>query len=147
MTSGVTQTSSDAKKNDNDTGEHLHWNDSYNTGDEKTDAEHHRLFALINEFQDAIQDHLESDNLAILFSVIVDTFNVHFSKEEVKTKILSYPNFESYIKNHCNLLSAAGRVKLNLEEKVAGAPGTAFMFLKNWVKIHIASGHQGKSHV
>ena len=127
-----------------DPGAHLHWNDSYNTGNEQTDEEHRRLFALINEFQDAVTDHVASEQLAIMFSVIVDTFNVHFSKEEVKSKILSYPAYESYIKNHCNLLAAAGRVKLNLEEQSAGAPGTAFMFLKNWVKIHITSGHQNQ---
>jgi len=101
------------------------------------DGHHKNLFAIINEFYDAMKAGKGSVVLGPILDRLLQYTNTHFSAEEAKMMQHGYPNYSQHKLAHEDLI----RQLKDFKEKVAqGQIGTTIPvlnFLQGWLTNHI----------
>lgn len=84
----------------------IDWQDSYRLGDAEIDAQHHRLFVLVN----ALFSLTDKDKLTEALANLLRHTRDHFSHEENNMRRLGYPGMKAHVEQHNTLLSKLGNV-------------------------------------
>lgn len=118
----------------------IEWDPSYSVGTPVLDADHKKLFEILNRIYDAWQSHAPSKaELDVLFDELLDYTDGHFSREEGKLAARDYPDLDRHHAEHERLRELvlafrsrhlAGQQPDKLTEDMA-------KFLKSWLVEHI----------
>ena len=110
----------------------IQWNDSFKIGDAEIDAQHQRLFAIINRFLEAVGDAEVKRTAMSLYEYTRE----HFDHEERLMRRIKYPEVSAHVGQHNLLISQLNAVSLKI------ADGTLVRqqlesFVAGWLDDHI----------
>jgi hemerythrin len=116
----------------------LKWDDKYELGNEKIDAEHRIFLGLIVDFHDAAMRGESTDKLIRIFKEISKYAEFHFLSEENVMTEYNYPEQPQHAQMHSRLLSEA---KDKLYQLIRGSisPDEVFEFLFEWFAFHTST--------
>ena len=78
----------------------IKWRDSYNTGVEQFNSEHHKIVELINMMFLAVRDKADQEVTEKVCSEILSYAEYHFVNEERAMKEANYPDIDQHITEH-----------------------------------------------
>lgn len=115
----------------------FNWKPEYSVGNAKIDEEHKKLFALVQEFENAdSNDGLVSGLLGRLESYV----EIHFAHEEQMMKEANYPEFDAHVKEHKIFVEWLKTVQKTYQRAAESPFEVGEMvnsFLENWLVKHI----------
>lgn len=113
----------------------LKWSDQYVTGVDFIDADHQRIFQLINALEHPgrrADDPSPKDSLAIF----MDYTGQHFEKEEELMRYLEYPGYETHRADHGRAVAWVQVLHAQAEAGLLTPPSIG-AFAGEWVRGHI----------
>ncbi|MFQ5480657.1 MAG: bacteriohemerythrin [Thermodesulfobacteriota bacterium] len=113
------------------------WHDRYSVGVEVFDAQHKRLFSLINNVHEAMTLGSEKEKVVAILGELLDYTNKHFSKEEELMKNAGYEGYEDQHEKHIKLVEQLCAFKDKCEHGNAMIDMKLMGFLKDWLTKHI----------
>jgi hemerythrin len=127
----------------------MKWDQKYELGQERIDAEHRIFLGLIVDFQNAANIGAPKEKLIRLLKEIAKYADFHFVSEENIMTDNNYPELKQHAYLH-NMLLAELKDKLHQFENSATSADAVFEFLFEWFALHTSTedkrlvGHLGK---
>jgi hemerythrin len=116
----------------------LHWDEKYNLGNEKIDAEHHIFLDLIVEFDSLATLGASKDKLVRTLKEIGKYAEFHFLSEENLMIDCNFPDLEQHMKLHRHLVSSLEDQLFRLNAGTSN-PGQVFEFFFQWFAFHTSN--------
>lgn len=116
----------------------LYWDDKYNLGHEKVDAEHHIFLNLIVEFESLAVQEASQDKLVRTLKEISKYAEFHFFSEENLMTDCNYPELEQHKSLHRHLIASLEDQLFKLKAGTCSA-GQVFDFLFQWFALHTSN--------
>jgi hemerythrin len=113
------------------------WNDSYTVHVRQFDAQHKKLFEIVNELADAMRVGKGDDVIRDVVSQLAVYTRTHFLQEEVAMRQTGHPDFASHQAQHNNLMTAVEKYKSDLNEGRKPNIVAVLNFLQKWLVDHI----------
>jgi len=110
----------------------IEWRDSYKIGNAAIDAQHQVWFARINSFLQA------TDRKSLQYcEVMMNQYTrVHLKFEELLMRDIQYPDIDSHLLQHQELLAKLGEIEVQIDnDTLDTAQWTSF--LTDWLLNHI----------
>lgn len=117
----------------------LVWNESYSIDDKQIDAQHKKLFELLNEVSHLVQE----EQATPLFSTIkmISELSIyaifHFREEEKLMKEINYPELELHQAQHKEYVLQINQLKENYQKQDPLINYEILDFLNTWLSKHI----------
>jgi hemerythrin len=115
----------------------IKWRESYSTGVEQFDKEHHKLVELINAMFEVMRDKRELEAVEKLLDELITYTQYHFDNEEKAMEEASYPGLAEHREEHEKLKAEAVNFKSRLKEDVENGTKNFYIFLREWLTKHI----------
>ena len=127
------------------------WSDDYLTGVAEVDADHRRLFALVNRLHARVRGAAEgagdgvdepapglTDPVATALAALADYVEYHFAREEEVMENAGYPDLIAHMNRHRNLArTVRSLVTMHAENPAQPLGDDVLAFLKDWLTGHI----------
>jgi hemerythrin len=113
------------------------WNESYSVHIQQFDAQHKKLFEIINELTDAMRVGKGEDFIRDVVSQLAVYTRTHFLQEEVAMRQTGYPDFVSHQAQHNKLMTDVEKYKADLIEGRKPNIVAVLNFLQQWLIDHI----------
>jgi len=113
------------------------WSDEFSVGIPSIDAQHQKLFALLNDLHAALACGRGSSVVGRTLVGLLAYTASHFAHEEKLLADTAYPSFHDHKAEHVRLLAA---VKQLQSDRLAGQAAISLdvmHFLKGWLRGHI----------
>ncbi len=114
------------------------WNQSLSVGVETFDTQHQKLIDMLNELHDAMKSGKGNDVTSSILNRLTIYTVSHFSAEEAKMSLFSYPLMAQHKKEHADLVA---QIKDFQKKFLAGEAGLSIQlmnFLRDWLVNHIS---------
>jgi len=121
------------------------WDQSYSVKVERCDAEHRKLFDLINALHDAMRVGKGRTVLQQIVAELHDYTQTHFKAEEALMERANYPALAGHRIEHQRFVARVGEFKNDLNAGVGGNAVAVLEFLKDWLAKHIKQIDQSYS--
>ena len=115
----------------------INWRDSYNTGIQQFDSEHHKIVELINAMFEAIRDNKSKEIFEQIVTDVLLYIDTHFSHEEQAMASANYSGLEEQLREHSLLREEVGRFKSLISSDFPHGIGEFYRFLREWLLHHI----------
>jgi|ERR1035438_5817871 hemerythrin-like metal-binding protein len=114
----------------------LSWHERYSVGHAELDAQHKKLFELVNHFDDVIQMGLTAE-LGLIMDDLIAATVLHFRWEEDLMLQAGFPSLFEHKKMHDDLLKQIKEARTRMQ--AGGHVGTKSVvrFLADWLTNHI----------
>ena len=113
------------------------WNDAYSVKVQQFDAQHRKLFEIINSLADAMRVGKGEDVIRDVVGQLAVYTRTHFLQEEVAMKQTGYPDLASHQDQHNKLMADVEKYKKELDEGRKPNTVAVLTFLQNWLVQHI----------
>jgi len=113
------------------------WNDTYSVHVQQFDAQHQKLFAIINELADAMRVGKGEDVIRDVVGQLAVYTRTHFLQEEVAMRQTGYPGLAAHQEQHTKLMAEVERYKSDLIEGRKPNIIAVLNFLRQWLVNHI----------
>ncbi|PSO47346.1 MAG: hemerythrin [Cyanobacteria bacterium SW_9_44_58] len=116
-----------------------HWSDKYETGFPIIDKQHQKMFALVNQLNQAMVEQADQTTLKQLLRELLNDTIEHFTLEEDLMKEHDYPSYEQHKQIHDRLTHKVRKVLHCLEsnEDPTLINSELSHFLHQWLVHHI----------
>jgi methyl-accepting chemotaxis protein/hemerythrin len=115
----------------------LEWDSSFETGIGSIDGQHRKLFEMVNDLHDAMQQKRSKEAIAQILGKLIEYTGSHFGHEEQAFRSTSYPEESSHKNEHSRLVEQV----LGLQAKFNGGEAvltqSVIDFLQDWLIKHI----------
>jgi hemerythrin len=118
------------------------WKNSYSVKVKSCDAEHIKLFSLINDLHEAMQSGKGSQVVQRVLGDLEGYTQSHFSAEEALMSKAKYPALATHRMEHKTFIDAVAKFR---KEGVAGQSISVLTFLNDWLINHIMRTDQNYS--
>ncbi len=115
----------------------LVWSDDFATKIFEVDVQHKRLFTMVNELDDAMQNGKGKQLLGKLLSNLVHYTKSHFETEERFMREHGYPEYDEHKDKHDKMTRKVLDVQKEFESGNAHLTLAVMAFLQNWLTEHI----------
>ena len=115
------------------------WQDSYSVKVFQFDAQHKRLFDLINQLHDAMSKGQGNDVLGKILRELVSYTKTHFAAEEQLLQSKKYPGYLSQKTAHDKFVAQLATFQQEFSEGKSAVSAKILTFLRDWLINHIAS--------
>lgn len=115
----------------------LKWTEALLTGIPQIDKQHRKLVALANDLHHALKDGKAQEVMQQILDELVDYTKSHFSFEEGMMRKYRYPEYDTHIKAHQQLVKQITDIYENFRSKRGCIGLETFVFLKDWLVNHI----------
>jgi hemerythrin len=112
----------------------IDWKDNYKIGNSDIDAQHEQWFEEINQFLEAT----DKESLVVCEMQMYRYTRVHFAHEEKLMKSISYPDLETHVRQHNELLAKLNEIAFQIADDTLDRQVWK-KFLSNWLQNHIAN--------
>jgi len=118
--------------------EKMVWNDTFSVGVAEMDAQHRKLFILINQLVDCrtARDGTTSEKLHDVLSGTLDYTQVHFKAEEDYLQRIGYPQLPAQEKEHAAFVEKMTTYCMAASYGVLDYEG-AYHYMREWLLSHI----------
>jgi hemerythrin len=113
------------------------WTERYSVNIAALDRQHQRLFATINELNEALATGEGAAVINPVLQQLVEYAQTHFAAEEMLMTEYEFPGLSTHCMGHRMFIES---VTAFLEDYRAGKPGvpvSLLLFLQTWLKEHI----------
>lgn len=115
----------------------IEWKPEFSVGVAEIDEQHQKLYAIIDELQNAHRKSLDYKAILAILSQLVDYSDYHFRTEDNYMIEKSYPLFSSHRKEHLAYIKRTGEFITALEKDEATLSEDILKFLCEWWQNHI----------
>ncbi|HYE23673.1 MAG TPA: bacteriohemerythrin [Clostridia bacterium] len=115
------------------------WNSSYSVSVEQFDTEHQKLFALVNELNDAMRAGQGRFVLRNVLDSLIAYTNQHFTAEERAMKATRFPEYEAHAEEHSRLTAQVHDFAKQFEAGETAITIDVLYFLRDWLVNHIVT--------
>jgi hemerythrin len=113
------------------------WDPRYSVEIAELDRQHQKLFALLNELYDALQDGQGPEIAGKVLERVMDYTVYHFAQEEMMFDQHGYPDADAHRAEHAKLTAQAKELAQRLRSREAEVPVATLKFLCDWLSKHI----------
>ncbi len=121
------------------------WSNSFVTGLEIIDDQHHQLVDLINKFGSALtENNANFVDIAVMFKELVRYLDYHFKAEEqLMAEVgVDQRHVEQHMRSHRSFLEDAGVITADVTRDKSEVPGRLLDYVTHWLANHILSEDQ-----
>ena len=115
----------------------LTWDSKYSVNIGEIDAQHRKLFDLVNNLHDAMKSGQGKNVMGKILSELVDYTVYHFRTEEDLFQKHGYPGYLNHKKEHDDLTKQVLDLKGRSDKGEMIVTVEVMNFLKNWLNNHI----------
>jgi hemerythrin-like metal-binding protein len=115
----------------------LNWKNDYSVGNAQIDADHHRLFDLINEFHYVFTHNRQLREIARVLNDLVKYSEEHFQREEEMMAAHDYPGLDEHREIHAALFETVFQLQSKFEQNAVKIESETIDFLRHWLTDHI----------
>jgi hemerythrin-like metal-binding protein len=115
----------------------IQWRDSYNTGVDQFDREHHKIVELIGVLFSCVRDQRESSEMTKAIADLVEYTGYHFDNEEQAMEQAAYPDLDSHKEEHRKLKEQALEFQTMGQTVEREKVREFYKFLREWLVDHI----------
>lgn len=115
----------------------IKWRESFSTGVEQFDQEHHKLVELINEMFLVLRNKADQEEVEKLLTELIAYTQYHFDNEEKAMEDANYPELTEHKKIHEALKTQALEFQDLLQEDLNNGTKKFYRFLRDWLTNHI----------
>ncbi len=115
----------------------IKWRDTYSTGVERFDLEHHKLVELIDVMYGAIRDKSAKEVAEKACTELVAYTIYHFENEEQAMAAVDYPDLEAHKAEHARLKHEAQSFNVRINSSFPEGATELYHFLRDWLVTHI----------
>jgi hemerythrin len=113
------------------------WSDAYSVHVRQFDAQHQKLFEIINALADAMRVGKGEDVIREVVGKLAVYTRTHFLQEEVAMRQTGYPGLASHQAQHNKLMTDVEKYKKDLDEGRQPNTVAVLNFLQMWLVDHI----------
>jgi hemerythrin len=113
------------------------WDTSYSVSVKSCDAEHQKLFDLINKLHEAMQLGQGSTIVSPVVDELEKYTQTHFRAEEALLRQACYPKLDDHRLQHQKFVAQVKQFKDDLQAGRLGNSIAVLKFLKDWLADHI----------
>lgn len=114
----------------------LSWHERFSLGNAEIDAQHKKLFELVNHFDDAIKEGRTEELGRILDDLLANTV-LHFEFEETLLKQRGFPKRAEHERMHRELMAQIRDLRHVMAEGGHISTKAIVRFLADWLTSHI----------
>ncbi len=117
----------------------IEWDPSLETGNPRIDAQHKRLFALVNELRDACVEGRERSATSVVLCALADYVDGHFAAEQELMTQTGYPvdQMLTHVAAHRELAERTADIVGRHERGELTTVLPLTEFLVDWLRTHI----------
>lgn len=115
----------------------LTWDEKYSVDIAEIDRQHQKLFALLGELYEAMQQGHATEVTGKVLERVVDYTVYHFDYEERLFRACGYPDDAAHRAEHARLAAQAKELAQRLQARPADVPVATLKFLCDWLGRHI----------
>lgn len=115
----------------------INWDQSCSVEVKEIDAQHQKMFGIINRLYDLMQENKDAQNLPQVFQELTDYANYHFSTEEKYFKEFNYEKQDAHIAAHKTYTEKIAQLIKDYPNKKDTTSFELINFLENWWLDHI----------
>ena len=115
----------------------LKWTEALSVKIDSIDAQHKKLFDLLNEFYDNIKMKSNSSSILKLVTGMKEYTQKHFSMEEKYMSQHGYPKFKEHQLEHAQFIKKVEDLEERLKKGSLIISFEVTNFIKEWIKNHI----------
>jgi len=114
----------------------LSWHDRYSLGHAELDAQHRKLFEVVNHFDDVIEMDMPAELGRIVDDLIAGALE-HFRFEEAVMEQIGFPDRSGHCRMHEELIGQLRQTRTKLKAGGHVSAKSVAMFLVDWLTYHI----------
>lgn len=119
---------------------HFEWTTDLETGNEAIDSQHHSLFALANELEDAIEAETpDADAVADCVWRLADYVIQHFADEQDLMESVGYPELPVHRSMHDQLTGETMRITARMMNDEPLSATELASLVTRWLRDHIGA--------
>src|SRR5450631_952121 len=115
----------------------VEWSNEYSVEVQSIDAQHRKLFVMLNGLHDAMRAGQGSQAAPEILRNLVQYTREHFGQEEGMMSRAHYPDLASHKAEHDKLTGEVLRMVRDLDEGKAMLSMELLEFLRKWLQAHI----------
>ena len=113
------------------------WTQEYSVNVVEIDDQHKKLFAMIDDYYEALGRKEQTEALAELLDGLAQYAATHFSNEEAYFDQFGYEHAEAHKKAHADLVGKVTDIAARARQGVAVLNMELATFLRDWLNEHI----------
>ena len=113
------------------------WTEKYSVNIAALDNQHKRLFAIINELNQALANGEGTAATDSVLRKLVDYAKAHFVAEEALLAEYKFPETVSHRVEHDKFTQSMAKFRADHRAGKPGVPVSLILFLQDWLKEHI----------
>lgn len=115
----------------------LEWDSSFATGIRSIDEQHRKLFDMVNDLHDAMQQKRSKEAIGQILSRLIEYTGSHFAHEEDAFRKTSYPEESAHKQEHSKLVEQVLDLQGKFNAGEAVLTQSVIEFLQGWLINHI----------
>lgn len=115
----------------------MEWKSTYSVDVRTIDAQHQKLFAMINELHDAMKSGSGFKVVPYILTQLVAYTREHFADEERLMLRATYPAYNAHKSRHEKFVAEVGRLMQEFENGTMPLSTHLAEFLRDWLQNHI----------
>ncbi|MCX6080623.1 MAG: bacteriohemerythrin [Chloroflexi bacterium] len=120
----------------------MSWSESYSVGSLGIDAQHKKLFDLVNELHDAMSQGKGKEILGATLDKLVNYSKEHFAIEEKMLANVNYPDLPTQKLEHAAFIQKVFELQTQYRSGKVALTLPVMEFLKDWLVNHIIKNDQ-----
>lgn len=117
--------------------EYIRWSPLFSVSVPELDADHRRLFGIVNEFFQLREEGHGNEQVFYVLNRLVEYTEQHFAREERLMERAHFPAYHQHRLEHERLLQQVFRIHGTWEEGGEGVDAEVMAFLQTWLQNHI----------
>lgn len=115
----------------------LEWDESFSTGVASMDGQHKKLFDMVNELHDAMQQKRSKEAIGSILSRLIEYTGSHFADEEEALRRTNYPEETQHRQLHAKLVEQVVDLQKKFNSGETVLTQSVIEFLQDWLINHI----------
>ena len=115
----------------------LEWDSSFETGIASVDQQHRKLFDMVNDLYDAMQQKRSKEAIGQILSRLIEYTGSHFAHEEQAFRSTAYPDEAGHKQEHTRLVEQVLALQTRFNGGEAVMTQSVIEFLQDWLTKHI----------
>jgi len=121
------------------------WTEKYSVNIAALDRQHQRLFAIINELNQALSNGHGRTVTEPVLQKLMDYATAHFAAEEALLAEHKFPETAAHRAGHDKFSQSMAKFRADHRAGKPGVPVTLILFLQSWLKEHILESDKAYS--
>ncbi len=113
------------------------WDQNFETGIASIDGQHRKLFDMINDLHDAMQQKRSKEAIGQILGRLIDYTGSHFGHEEQAFRSTGYPEEGNHKQEHARLVEQVLALQAKFNSGEAVLTQSVIDFLQDWLIKHI----------